>query len=153
MDAQVSRSKEIAAAPEAVWAVVADIENAVETISGIKAVEILETASGPSIVGLKWRETREWLGRDAVEVMWVTDAREGSYYETRAESHGSIYTSRMELETTPRGTRLTMAFSSQPVTFGARMLWVLTGWMARNSLRKVIDQDLEDIGTAVVKAT
>jgi hypothetical protein len=151
MDAQVGRFKEIEAPPKDVWAVVADIENAGAAISGIKAVEILEAASGPSIVGLKWRETREWLGRDAVEVMWITDAREGSYYETRAESHGSIYTSRMELEATPTGTLLTMGFSCQPVTFGAKVLWALTGWMAKKSLSKVIDQDLEDVKGAVEK--
>mgnify|MGYP003644478705 CR=1 FL=1 len=153
MDMQLSRSTEILASPKAVWAVVADIENAVAVVSGIKAVEILEAASGPSIAGLKWRETREWMGQDAVEVMWVTDACEASYYETRAESHGSIYTSRLELEATPTGTRLTMRFSSQPVSLGAKVLWVLTGWMAKKSLCKVIDQDLQDIKSAVEKVT
>lgn len=136
MDALISRSKEIVAPPKDVWAVIADIENAGVTISGIRAVEILEVASGPSSVGLKWRETREFLGRDAVEVMWVTDACEGAYYQTRAESHGSIYTSRMEIAATLTGRQLTMRFSCQPVTFGAKVLWGLTGWMAKKSLCK-----------------
>ena len=153
MNTQVSRSTEIFAPPKDVWNVVANIQNAVAAISGIKAVEILEPASGPSIVGLKWLETREWLGRDAVEVMWVNDAREASYYETRAESNGSIYTSRVELEATPTGTRLTMGFSGQPVTFGAKVLWALTGWMAKKSLCKIIEQDLKDVKVAVEKAT
>ena len=39
-----SESIEIVAAPEAVWAVIADIQNAVNVISGIKAIEILEAA-------------------------------------------------------------------------------------------------------------
>ena len=153
MDTQVIRSTEIIAPPRDVWNVVADIQNAVAVISGIKVIEILEPASGPSIVGIKWRETREWLGRDAVEVMWVTDAHEASFYETRAESHGSIYTSRVELEATPTGTRLTMVFRGQPVTSGAKVLWALTGWMAKKSLCKVIDQDLQDVKAAVEKAT
>ena len=39
-----SESVEIVAAPEAVWDVIADIQNAVNVISGIKAIEILEAA-------------------------------------------------------------------------------------------------------------
>jgi hypothetical protein len=90
------QSKEIMAPPEAVWSVVANIQNAASVISGIKEVEILETAAGPSIVGVKWKETREWMGRDAVEIMWITDACAPLFYETRAESHGSVYQSRLE---------------------------------------------------------
>jgi hypothetical protein len=144
-----SESIEVVAAPEAVWTVIADIQNAANVISGIKAIEILEPAPGPTITGVKWRETREWMGRDAVEVMWITDASSSSFYETRAESHGSIYTSRMELESSKTGTRLTMKFNCQPETFGAKTMWLLTGWMAKKSLCKAINQDLADIKAAV----
>lgn len=147
----VNQSIEIVAAPEAVWAVIADIQNAVNVISGIKAIEIVEPASGPSITGLKWKETREFMGRDAIEVMWITSASPPSFYETRAESHGAIYTSRLELEPTQAGTRLTMTFSAQADTLGAKVIWFLTGWMAKKSLCKVIDQDLADIKKAVEK--
>jgi len=145
-----SQSIEIFAAPETVWGVIADIQNAVNVISGIKAIEILEAAPGPTITGVKWKETREWMGRDAVEVMWITDACSPSFYETRAESHGSVYTSRMELEPTQNGTRLTMKFNCQPETFGAKTMWLLTGWMAKKSLAKVIGQDLADIKAAIL---
>jgi hypothetical protein len=144
-----SQSIEIAAAPESVWAVVTDIQNAGNVISGIKAIEIVEAAPGPTITGLKWKETREWMGRDAVEVMWITDSSSPSFYETRAESHGAIYTSRIELEPTQTGTGLTMKFNAQPDTLGAKVMWLLTGWMAKKSVCKVIDQDLADIKTAV----
>jgi hypothetical protein len=149
---QITRSKEINAPPADVWAVVSDIEKAASRISGIKKIEVLERAAGPSIVGLKWRETREWMGKDAVEEMWITDASEPSFYATRAENHGSIYISRIELSETSTGTRLTMGFSGQPVTFGAKALWALTGWMAKKALRKTIDQDLADIKAAVEKS-
>jgi len=147
-----SQSIEIVAAPETVWAVITNIQNAVNVISGIKAIEIVEAAPGPTITGMKWKETREFMGRDAVEVMWITDACSPTFYETRAESHGAIYTSRMELEPTQTGTRLTMKFNAQPETFGAKVMWLLTGWMAEKSLCKVIDQDLADIKTAVEKS-
>jgi uncharacterized membrane protein len=147
-----SRSIEIVAPAEAVWAVIADIQNAANVISGIKAIEILEAAPGPTISGIKWKETREWMGRDAVEVMWITDASPPSFYKTRAESHGSIYISSLELEPTTTGTRLTMEFNCQPETFGAKLMWLLTGWMAKKAIRKVIDQDLADIKKAVERA-
>jgi len=89
-----TESTEVLAAPEAVWQVVADIENMESIISGIKAIDILETPPGPTITGIKWKETREWMGQDAVEVMWITAACPSSFYETRAENHGSLYISR-----------------------------------------------------------
>jgi len=147
----INRTIEIDASPSDVWLIVADIESADTSISGIKKIEILKQATGPSIVGLQWRETREWMGKDAVEVMWVTHASEASYYETRAESHGSIYTSRIEIEPIPTGARLIQRFDGQPVTLGAKVLSTLTGWMAKKALCKTIDQDLADIKDAVEK--
>ncbi len=149
---QVERSINIEAPPLAVWSIVSDIEKAESHISGIKKIEILEQAKGPSIVGLKWRETREFMGKDAVEVMWVTHANDPEYYDVRAESHGCIYISRLELSAEPDGTRLTMRFTGQPITFGAKIMWALTGWLAKKALRKTIDQDLRDIKEAAEKA-
>ncbi len=150
---RLSRSIDIQAPREAVWGVVTDIERAESTISGISKVEVLEPARGPSIVGLKWRETRPWMGKEATEVMWITEAVQPDHYDTRAESHGSVYETRLLLEEIPEGTRLTMAFQSQPVTAGAKVLWALTGWMAKGALRKTIDQDLADIKAAVEKTS
>lgn len=148
---ELSRSVEIAAPSAAVWRVVTAIENSVTTIQGINAIEILEPASGPSIVGLKWRETRTWQGRDAVEVMRITEADEPHYYIAEAESHGARYTSRLSLTAGTGTTQLTMWFCAQPVTVGARLVWALTGWMAKRALSKTIDQDLSDIKAAVEK--
>jgi len=125
-----TESTEVLAAPEAVWQVVADIENMESIISGIKAIDILETPPGPTITGIKWT----------------------SFYETRAENHGSLYISRKELEITRAGTRLTMTFNCQPITFGAKVMWLLTGWMAKKSLSKTIRQDLADIKAKIEKA-
>jgi hypothetical protein len=144
---KLSRSIDISATKEHVWSYIANIENAGSWISGIKKVEILEPAKGPSIVGLKWQETREFMGKDAIEVMWITDANDASFYETRAESHGSIYISRLELSEATTGCRLTMSFDSEAVALSAKVIWALTGWMAKGSLAKTIDKDLVDIKT------
>jgi hypothetical protein len=80
--------------------------------------------------------------------MWVTNAADGSFYETRAESHGSVYVSRIELEPHDDGTRLSMGFEGTPVTAGAKILWALTGWMAKSAMRKALNADLADIKAA-----
>lgn len=152
MNLVASSHTQIAADPESVWAVIADIPNAAEHISAIKKIEIIEAASAQSIVGIKWKETREWMGKDATETMWVTDALSPSFYEVRAESHGCVYNSRLSIAATDTGSRLSMDFHCSPQTFGAKLMWLLTGWMARKSLRKSIDQDLRDIKMAIEQA-
>ena len=146
---EITRSTVIAAPPAAVWEVVTDIEGSASTIRGISRIEVLEPATGPSILGLRWRETRTWRGREAVEVMWITEAAPPSHYATRAESHGSIYTARITLTPEAGGTRLAMAFAAEPVTVVARVVWALTGWMAKRALGKTIDADLADLKAAV----
>ncbi len=145
----ISCSIVIQAQKQTIWALITDIENAQRNISGIKKIVILNPASDGSIIGLKWQETREFMGKDAIEEMWITDAVENSFYETRAESHGCIYKSRLELNDTDKGTNLSMTFFCEPQTLGAKLMWNLTGWMAKKSLKKVIEQDLLDIKHAI----
>jgi len=147
-----SVSKDIQATPQAVWDVVTDIEHCASVITGIKNIEILEPGAEPDRVGLKWKETREWMGREAVEVMWITDASAPSFYQTRAENRGSVYQSRLALEPTSSGTRLSMEFDCEPQTFSAKLVWMMTGWMAKKPIGKMIDKDLEDIKAAVEKS-
>ncbi len=146
---QVSVSTDISATPTAVWKVITDVDNWASTISGINKVEVLEPAKGPSIVGLKWRETRTMFGKEATEVMWITDAKKPSHYDTRAESHGAVYTTRMGLEKIDGGTRLSMTFNGEAQTTGAKIMWALTGWMAKGAMRKACNKDLADIKAAV----
>lgn len=92
------------------------------------------------------------MGRDAIEAMWVTEATEPQYYETRAESHGCIYRSRLEIDETSSGSKLTMSFYCQPEKTSAKFMWLLPGRMAKKSLEKAIAQDLEDIKKVVGEA-
>lgn len=137
----------IAATPTKVWNVITDIENATDRISGILAIEVLEKPKS-GVVGLKWKETRKFAGKEADEVMWITDATKPRFYTTRAESHGSIYTSRFDIEKTDDGCVLTMGFDGQAVSLGAKILWFLTGWMAKGPMKKAITEDLADIKAA-----
>ncbi len=145
---QVNVSTDISATPSKVWKIITDIENSQATISGIDKVEVLEPAKGPSITGLKWKETRTMFGREATEVMWITEAKANSHYDTRAESHGAVYTTRMVVEKIDGGTRLSMTFNGEPQTRGAKIMWALTGWMAKGAMRKTCAKDLDDIKAA-----
>lgn len=141
---RVSSQVDINASAKTVWNVVTDIENSANTISAIQKVEILEKPKA-KLVGLKWRETRTMFGKTATEVMWITGAAEASHYETRAESHGSIYTTRITLQPHEGGTRLQMDFEGKPVTFGAKLMWGLMGFMFKGATRKALQKDLDDI--------
>jgi len=44
-----------------------------------------------------------------------------------------------------------MVFNAEPVTVTAKILWILTTWMAKKTLSKTIDQDLADIQKAAEK--
>ncbi len=149
----VSLAIDIDANPEQVWSVVSDIENSGGFIRAIDSIEVLEQATGPSIKGLKWRETRTMFGKEATEVMWITEAKEPEFYVTRAESHGSIYSTRLSIEAMYGGSRLTMSFKGIPQTRGAKIMWFLTGWMAKGAMRKALQADLEDIRKAAEEAS
>ncbi len=132
----------------AVWKVITDIENAAETISGVEQVEVLEKPED-GLVGLKWRETRKLFGKTATEVMWITDAADNEFYETRAESHGCVYITTMRISGSNEGCSLTMSHQIKPQAFIAKLLSFPMGLLFKGTIRKVILRDLNDIKAAV----
>ena len=104
-----------------VFAVFCDLENAAANISAITKLEVL---AGPSQLnlGTRWRETRTMFGRQASEVMWVTEYTENASYAVEAESHGTHYRTEYRFSAEGNGTRVTMTFVGKPVSFGARLL-------------------------------
>jgi len=133
----------IQAPRERVWQIISDIENAGQNISGIEKIEVLEPGNG--LLGLKWRETRTLFGKQATEVMWITDVDEERSYRTRAESHGMVYRTTLALADEGEGTRLTMEFGGEAQTLGARALALTMGWMMKGATVKALQKDLEDI--------
>ena len=144
----INEQIEIQAPKEAIWQVISDIENAVKNVSGIEKIEILEKPA-EGLVGLKWRETRTLFGSTATEVMWITEAVENEFYQTRAESHGAVYISRMYITEQEGKCWLAMEFQSRAQTFGARLMGALMGWMMKSSTAKALQQDLQDIKAVV----
>lgn len=141
---QCSSSIDISRPKEDVWKVITDIPNSAGMISGILSVDVLEKPD-TGFVGFKWKETRKMFGKKATEIMWITDAVENEYYCTRAESHGSVYATRLSLSEKGGNTQLTMSFSGEAQTTGAKILsFCMSGFM-KGSMEKEFLKDLTDI--------
>ena len=141
---------EIKAPKEKVWMVITDIENSVNTISGIDKIEILN-APKDTIVGLKWKETRTIFGKSATETMWITAATENNNYHTRAESNGAIYRTILKLSEKENTTYLSMEFSTEAIKLKGKIMGFIFNSMLSKSMKKLIKKDLIDIKTAVEK--
>ena len=131
----------------AIWALITNIENASETISGIENIEVLEKPAN-GLVGLKWRETRMLFGKPATVEKWITDAAENDFYKTRAEDGGFVFLTTKRISESSGGTTLTESHESRPQSIKAKlsipMLFVFKG-----VIKKALLQDLKDIKAAV----
>lgn len=145
---KTSVSVEINASTEKVWKAITDFEHCPSFISAIESLEILHKPDD-TLVGFKWKETRTMFGKEATETMWITDYTENEFYQTRAESHGSVYTSKMAVEPMGENSKLTMSFSGEAVSFFAKIMSALMSSMIKKSMDKALQQDLDDIKTYV----
>ena len=135
---------EIEKPKEDVWAVITDIENCDNFISAIIDLKILNKPEN-GLVGLKWQETRLMFGKQASEAMWITEAVENQYYATRAESHGSVYISRLSLSETGSNTLLTISFTAEAQKLLVKIVSACMGVFIKSSMKKALYKDLEDI--------
>lgn len=139
---------EISKSKESVWSAITDIDNCQRMISSILKINIINKPTD-GIVGLKWEETREVFGKEATETMWITDSKPNEYYSTRAESHGSVYITNLNVKDTEDGCLLTMSFTGSAQTIVAKILLFLMGPLIKKSMIKALNKDLEDIKSFV----
>jgi hypothetical protein len=132
----------------AVWAAIADIENASEIISGIERVEVVEKPAR-GLVGLRWRETRLLFGKPATVEKWITDAAENEFYKTRAESDGFVFLTTMSIVERHGAITLISAHESLPQTMVARLQSIPMGLFFKGVIRRAILKDLSDIKSQV----
>jgi uncharacterized protein YndB with AHSA1/START domain len=129
---------------EDVWKAIVDFENCTNYISAIVDLKIIDKPAD-TLIGFKWKETRIMFGKEATETMWITDYAENDFYQTRAESHGSIYISRLSLEHVGENTKLTMSFTAEAQKFFVKIMSVVMGFMMKGSMKKALVKDLNDI--------
>lgn len=129
-----------------VWKTTIDFKNCFSYIESIVKIEIIDEPKD-TLIGFKWKETRVMLGKEATETMWITDYVENEYYQTRAESHGSVYTSRLSLENVGGNTKLMMSFSAEAQTIVVKVFSFCMGLLLKGSMKKVLTRDLNNIKT------
>jgi len=131
----------------AVWNAITNIGNAAEFISGIEKIEVVEKPA-TGLVGFKWRETRMYFGKPATVEIWITDAVENEYYKTRAESDGYLFLSTMNISESSNGITLTSTHDYKPQSSVAK-LKSISMFLFRGMIKKILQQDLNDIKSAV----
>ncbi len=141
---QVHVHIDISKPKEVVWAAITQLENAERMISAITDLKVLNQPQD-TLVGLKWQETREMFGQKSTETMWVTESVENKYYCTRAESHGSVYITKLVLSSIDENTKLTMSFSAQAQSWGVKIMAACMGVLIKGSMKKALYKDLLDI--------
>ncbi len=141
---ELSTFIEIEKPHEDVWNSIIDFQNCPNYIESIVNLEIIDQPND-TLVGFKWKETRVMFGKEATETMWITEFVENEYYQTRAESHGSIYISRLSIESIRENTKLTMSFKAEPHSFFAKLFSFCLGFMMKGSMKKALLKDLNDI--------
>lgn len=143
MGMMITVSKRIHAPVERVFEVFTDLRAAPERVQGIKALEVL--TDGPIGKGTRFRETRVMFGKEATEVMEITEFRPNEMYAVEAESCGCHYRSELHFRGDGGATDVRMTFGGTPLTTGAKIMGALMGWMMKGACRKAMDQDFEDL--------
>lgn len=135
-------SVDIDASPEAVFAMISDIENSADRVEGIEKIEML--TDGPVGVGTKWRETRVMMKKEAVEEMEITAFERPSYYTVYCDSCGCDIEWTMRVEPKGNGCSLTLEMSSKSRTLMSKLFAPL-GWLMSGMMKKCVVKDLENI--------
>jgi hypothetical protein len=132
----------IAAPPADVFAAATAVEQWTEIIPAIVRVEKL--TPGPVGRGTRWRETRRIFGREGTEEMEFLEFEPHRRYLVGAESHGCRYRTEFRFDPRGKGTLVTMSFGAVPLTFGAKVMSVLMGFM-RKKMAEMCAADLNSI--------
>lgn len=147
---EMSLSKQIDAPAEVIFSRICEIEKWPERIKGIAQVEKL--TSGQVGVGTRFRETRVMYGCKATEEMEFTAFDPNRGYTLSCSNHGCLYTSAFRFEPNRSGTLVTLDFACKPLTIVARLFTPLSLLM-KGTLRKCMEQDLEDLKVSAEKGT
>ncbi len=130
-----------------VWDVVSDWRNAEKRIEGITKIEIV--GDGPIGTGTVVRETRVMFKKQHTEEMTITEWVPPSHYTMECQSCGCHYTTTVRCTPKGDGTLVEMSMDAKPLTFMAKVMNGVMGWMMSGAVKKAFAKDLEDLKRAV----
>ncbi|WP_229675718.1 SRPBCC family protein [Hoyosella rhizosphaerae] len=135
-----------------VWRVITDLDHSPQILSSVTRVERL--TEGSFRVGMRWRETRKLLGKEATEEMWVSAMEVPGRIVITSEDGGVRYVSEIHLTEVNGGTDVVYTFSAElPELHGLRKLVSNTlGYLGAAITKRMISQDLDDIARAATAA-
>lgn len=132
-------SELIAAAPDDVYRVLTDVERGPEVLPGVSRVEVLsQERSG---VGLKWRETRRMMGREASVELEIVDATPPHRLKIESRVMNTSYESIFTITAASGGTHLAHDFKS----VGGGFLAGILEKMAAGTMKTSMQADLAAI--------
>ena len=136
--------EEVIQAPvERVFEIFADIPGTGTRISAITRLEML--SEGPIGRGTRWRETRVMFGREAVEVMWISEFDPPRSYSVEAENSGAKYLTRYDFISENGGTRVVLTFGAEAQTFFAKMMGKVFFKLMAKSVREALKKDMVEL--------
>jgi hypothetical protein len=138
-------SKRVDAPVETVFDVATDLEHAAENIRGIRSIELLTPS--PVSKGTRWRETRTMMGRDTTEILEIVAFDRPQSYTVGCNSCGSYFESTFSFvpHECDGATHVSLNVIMEARTFFARLIAPLGNLMFGKTMRKLLDDDLEDI--------
>lgn len=136
------------ASPDAVWAIMTDLERSEQVLSTVTAIERVD--GGDSFgVGTTWRESRVLFGREGTEVLTVTAIDHDDHnYVVEAENGGTRYVSRIGVRPAPAGAELHMSFGAEATSMKDRLLARTIGRAFEGATRSALETDLREIAEA-----
>lgn len=152
---EVTVRRRVEAVPEDVWAVVTDLDHAVEHLSQVNGLRRL--TDGPYAIGTGWRETRRMMGRSETQELWVVENDPGRRTVTEATHGGARYRTEITLDPVDGGaaTQLSVRFSGrgpEPSGLGRVALKVL-GPLALRMTERTLRIELDDLARAAEAGT
>jgi len=141
---ELSVSREVSVSPDVLWELITDLDRSPNVISAVTAVARLDDGNGFG-VGTRWQETRLIFGREATEVLEVTDIEPGRSYTVEAESLGARYRSVISVDPAPQGSVITITFGAESTGAVSKAFAGTIGKLFEGGTRKALGKDLDDI--------
>ena len=135
----VTVARRIDAPVDVVFRTVAHVEQFSQAVPGVLRVEFLsEVKSG---AGVRFRETRMMMGREASTELEVTEYVENERVRIASEAGGALWDTVFTVAPDGAGTELKMVMDARPQTLSARM----TVPLIIGTVRKAVEQDMDAV--------